>query len=397
MDRSTPRGTGSSPDRTGGGRRLFGVSWDHLVIVARAFSRTAEPRHSYQGGISVRRLSICSALLAAIGVMVSPISAAGQSGSTGWTLARTTDGRPDLQGVWANNNATPLERPEAWAGKEVLTDEELAEVMQAAQEAGGPEQDALFGDQLILAAIEKTKATSYDPTTGNYNQFWIADRVFNTNRTSLVVDPPNGRVPDMTPSAKAAVEQQMQHTLMHPADSYTDRPLSERCISYGAPNIFAGYNSYFQLIQGHDYVGIVQEMIHDARIIPIDGPAHAPDSISQLHGDSRGHWEGDTLVIETTNYSGKNVVLAGMTFTNASTAMKVTERLTRTSPEILNYEITFEDPGVWEKPWTVMIPLRYSEEPIFEYACHEGNIGMHGILAGHRTEEKAEATETTSQ
>ena len=178
----------------------------------------------------------------------------------------------------------------------------------------------------------------------------------------------------------------------------TDRPLSERCITYGAPNIFAGYNSYFQLIQGADYVSIVQEMIHDARIIPIDGPPHLDKKIEQLHGDPRGHWDGDTLVIETTNYNGQNVVLAGLSFTTASTDLTVTERITRVSPEILNYEVTFDDPAVWEAPWTVLIPLRYSPEPIFEYACHEGNIGMDGILAGHRAlEREAAMTEAGSR
>ena len=344
----------------------------------------------------------CVALLSVIaivgGLTLVPAVVVGQTAPDGWTAPRTADGRPDLQGVWANNNATPLQRPEAWAGKEFLVDEELAGIVQAAQEAGDPGQDALFGDQLVLAAIERSKATSYDPTTGNYNQFWIADRVFNTNRTSLVINPPDGLVPATTPAAKAAADRQTQHAVEHPADSYTDRPLSERCITYGAPSIFAGYNSYFQLVQGTDYVAIVQEMIHDARVIPIDGAPHLDDSVTQLHGDSRGHWDGDTLVIETTNYSGKNVVLTGTTFSTASQALRVTERLTRISPEILNYEVTFEDPGVWESPWTILIPLNYSEEPIFEYACHEGNIGMEGILAGHRAQERADSvTQTESR
>ena len=335
-------------------------------------------------------VSVLSVMMVVGSLMLLPVAAVGQTAPEGWTAPLTADGRPDLQGVWANNNATPLQRPAAWAGKEFLVDEELAEVMKAAQEAGDPGQDALFGDQLILAAIERSEATSYDPSTGNYNQFWIADRVFNTNRTSLIVDPPDGLVPATTPAAKAEGERQLQYAAAHPADSYTDRPLSERCISYGAPNVFAGYNSYFQLIQGTDYVAIVQEMIHDARVIPIDGPEHLEDSVKQLHGDSRGHWEGDTLVIETTNYTGENVVLTGTTFTTASKALRVTERISRLSPEILNYEVTFNDPGVWDKPWTVLIPLRFSEEPIFEYACHEGNIGMDGILAGHRAEERAQ-------
>ena len=267
-----------------------------------------------------------------------------------------------------------------------------------AQEAGDPGQDALFGDQLVLAATEKTKAKSYDPATGNYNQFWIADRVFNTNRTSLVIDPPNGLIPKPTPEAKTATAQQLQRAASQPADSFTDRPLTERCISFGAPNIFAGYNSYFQVIQGKDHIGIVQEMIHDARMISIEGAPHLDESIRQLHGDSRGYWDGDTLVIETTNYNGRSGVITGgaddvgVGFATATTALKVTERLTRVSPEIVNYAVTFDDPAVWEKPWTVLIPMRYSEDPIFEYACHEGNIGMEGILAGHRAQERADVS-----
>ena len=351
----------------------------------------------WRARVKISLISVLSVTAAVVSLLI-PTVALAQSAPEGWTAPRTADGRPDLGGVWANNNATPIERPEAWEGKDVLGDEELAAVMAAAVEAGDPGQDALFGDQLILAAIEKTKATSYDPTTGNYNQFWIADRVFNTNRTSLVVNPSNGRIPSTTASADAAIERATQRLVDHPADWTTDRPLSERCITYGAPNIFAGYNSYFQLIQGADYVSIVQEMIHDARIIPIDGPPHLDKKIEQLHGDPRGHWDGDTLVIETTNYNGQNVVLAGLSFTTASTDLTVTERITRVSPEILNYEVTFDDPAVWEAPWTVLIPLRYSPEPIFEYACHEGNIGMDGILAGHRAlEREAAMTEAGSR
>jgi len=333
-----------------------------------------------------------------IAVSLVPVpDAIAQTASEGWTVSRTLDGHPDLGGVWANNNVTPLERPEAWADKDVLLDEELAAVRAAADAASDPGQDALFGDQLILAAIERAEATSYDPTTGNYNQFWIADRTFNTNRTSLVVDPPDGRIPAPTPKADKAARAQLAHAAEHPADSYTDRPLNERCITYGAPNIFAGYNSYFQLIQAADQAVIVQEMIHDARVIPLDGTPHLDGAVGQLHGDPRGHWDGDTLVIETTNYNGEIGVLTGMTIAKASTALHVTERLTRVSAEILNYEVTFADPTIWTEPWTVLIPLRYSEEPIFEYACHEGNIGMEGILRGHRADERVAKTTTEQQ
>ena len=324
-------------------------------------------------------------------VFLAPIPAIGQPAPDGWTVPRTSDGQPDFQGVWANNNATPLQRPEAWSEKEHLSQEELSQVMAAAAEASDPGQDALFGDQLILAAIEKTTAKSYDPTTGNYNQFWVADRTFNTDRTSLVIDPPDGRIPEVTPQASARRAQRAVHRQEHPADTYTDRPLAERCVSYGVPRIGAGYNSYFQIFQSEDYVVVYQEMIHDARVIPIADHPALPGSIRQLHGDSRAHWEGDTLVIETSNYTAKS------TFRGATRDLQVTERFTRTGPDILNYDVTFEDTATWVKPWTASIPLRHTDDAIFEYACHEGNIGMEGILAGHRAEERATADETGSE
>ena len=322
------------------------------------------------------------AILVATGSLV-PVSVAAQSVDAGWTLPRTPDGHPDLQGVWANNSATPLERPEAWADKERLTDEELAALLVASEDAVG-DGDALFGDQLVLAAIAGIEATSYDPTTGNYNQFWIAERDFD-NRTSLVIDPPDGRIPDLLPDAQERRRERFAYGREHPADSYTDRPLQERCVSYGVPRLGAGYNSYYQLFQSADHVVFLNEMIHDARVIPIDGQSHLADRVRQLHGDSRGHWEGDTLVIETTNYSLQ------ARFRGASDNLHMVERLTRVGPRTLNYEVTITDPTTWTRPWTVMIPLMGSDDAIFEYACHEGNIGMDGILAGHRAEERAES------
>ena len=254
-----------------------------------------------------------------------------------------------------------------------------------------PGQDALFGDQLILAAIERTQAKSYDPTTGNYNQFWIANRTFNTDRTSLVVDPPDGRIPETTAAAKTAREERATYRQDHPADTYTDRPLSERCVSYGVPRIGPGYNSYFQIFQSQTHVVVYQEMIHDARVIPIGDHPHLQESIRQLHGDSRAHWDGDTLVIETTNYTPESG------YRGATNGLHVTERLSRVAPDILNYDVTYSDPSTWTASWTASIPLRYTEDSIFEYACHEGNIGMEGILAGHRAEERAPTSETDSE
>jgi hypothetical protein len=328
------------------------------------------------------------AVLVMTGLLV-PVSVAGQSADDGWTLPRTPDGHPDLRGVWANNSATPLECPEAWADKARLTDEELAALLVASDHAVG-DGDALFGDQLVLAAIAGIEATSYDPTTGNYNQFWIAERDFD-NRTSLVIDPPDGRIPDLTPEAQARRRDGVARRDEHPADTYTDRPLQERCVSYGVPRLGAGYNSYAQLFQSADHVVFLNEMIHDARVIPIDGQPHLPDRVRQLHGDSRGHWEGDALVIETTNYSLQ------ARFLGASDNLHIVERLTRVGPKTLNYEVTITDPTTWTRPWTVIIPLMGSDDAIFEYACHEGNIGMEGMLAGHRAEERETAAQSGSK
>ena len=323
------------------------------------------------------RLKVLMAVVVAVVVGVAPL--VGAQGN-GWTAPRTPDGQPDLQGVWANNNITPLERPEAWAGKAELTDEEVAALRIAAANAVG-DGDALFGDQLVLAAIEGIEATSYDPTTGNYNQFWIANRDF-SNQTSLIIDPPDGQVPDLVPEARERFREAAEYGRAHPADSYTDRPLSERCVTYGVPRLGAGYNSYYQVFQSKDYVVILHEMNHDARVIPLIGLPHVDDDVRQLHGDSRGHWEGDTLVVETKNFSKV------ANFRGSSDGLHMIERLTRESPEVLRYEVTLTDSSGWTKPWTVSIPLVYSEEPMFEYACHEGNIGMEGILAGHRAEER---------
>ena len=313
--------------------------------------------------------------IGAVLVFLAPAVAMGQTAPADWTVPRTPDGHADLQGVWANNSATPMQRPEAWAGKDRLNDEELAELVAAAAEATDPGQDALFGDQLVLAAIQRTQAKSYDPTTGNYNGFWIADRVI-TNRTSLVVDPPDGRIPAMTPEAQARTAEQFANVSGGAFDSHASRPLPERCISYGMPNLQAGYNSYYQIAQADDYAVIVQEMIHDARAVPIDGRPHPPESIRLLHGDSVGHWEGDTLVVETTNYKARGG------FFPTTERLVVTERFTRVGPESLQHQITFDDPSTWTQPWTLEVPLQLSPEAIFEYACHEGNYGMEGMLAG---------------
>ena len=328
--------------------------------------------------------------LAVAGLMVmimsfSPAPAAGQGdpGESGWMLPRTADGHPDLQGVWANNNVTPLERPPQWAGKERLTDEELAELKAATAQVIASGLDAQFGDQLVLKALEGlTDADSYD-TTGNYNQFWLVDRDF-THQTSLVIDPPDGQVPALTVAAQHGAEARRGYRSAHPADGPEDRGLGERCANFGVPRLGAGYNSYFQIFQTSRHVAVLKEMAHDAKLIPLDGSPHAPDGVRQWNGDSRGRWEGDTLVVETTNFSPQS------NFRGSADHLHLVQRYTRVGPDTLDYEVTVTDATTWTRPWTVLIPLKRSADAVFEYACHEGNYGMEGILSGHRAQERAD-------
>ena len=311
-----------------------------------------------------------------------------------WSVPRTPDGRPDLQGVWANNTATPLERPEALGDKATLTDEELARLEERyARLFASGDSDAAFADSVFVAALGEQEAfSSRDTTTGNYNQFWLVDREFD-NRTSLVVDPPSGRLPPLTPEAQRLVDARTAHLADNPASSWTDRRLQERCITFGMPNLFAGYNTYYQIVQTPEHVVFLHEMIHDARIIPLDGSPHVADAIRQWHGDARGYWDGDTLVVETRNFSSKADSPAALyeRVRGSAEQLRLVERFTRVGPDTLRHELTVDDPGTYTASWTAMIPLARKDELLFEYACQEGNIGMEGILAGHRAEEREAA------
>jgi hypothetical protein len=298
-----------------------------------------------------------------------------------WKVPRTVDGQPDLQGTWANNNATPLERPVEFAGRTALTDAEVATLKARSDRLFDGGGDAAFGDNLFSALLANPdKFVSVDGRTGDYNQFWLPDRVFD-NRTSLITDPPDGRIPALTPAAqrRAAAAAARPELPAGPED----RSMSERCITFGVPRVQAAYMSYYDIVQSRDTVVFRMETIHDARIIPLDGRPHPSRSIRNLLGDSRGHWEGDTLVVDTTNFSPLS------NFRGARENLHLVERFTRTSPNQLRYEFTVADDSTWTQPWSAMIPLQRSREPIYEYACHEGNLGLAGILAGSRAEEKA--------
>ncbi len=333
---------------------------------------------------------LVAATLVAGSVLVGSLAA--QSGTAspgaapaGWKVPRTPDGRPDLQGVWGNNSVTPMTRPTQWKDKTSLTDAELEDLKKTATQYVDQGGDAIFGNfvQLMLNAKDQGafKQVSYDPSTGNYNQFWMADREWD-NRTSLITDPPDGQFPALTPDATARRAEAARVRAARgrgPSDGPEDRPLSERCISYGAPRTQANYNSYIQVIQSPSTTVLLQEMIHDARVVPMTPVPPLPARLRQLHGDSRGRWEGDSLVVETTNYING--------FQGSTPDVKLTERYTRVSPDYINWETTVEDPATWVKPYTFMIRLKKAPGLIYEYACHEGNYAMEGILAGARAEE----------
>ena len=302
-----------------------------------------------------------------------------------YTAPRNAEGQPNLSGIWSNNRATPLQRPEQLAGKTTLSDEELAELTSKIQEFRDAEQAGdLLGDRLIQQALGDSKYQDFDVVTGNYNAFWLVERQLD-NRTSLITDPPNGRIPALTADAQQRSTERREYSAAHPSDGPEDRNLGDRCLHFAAPRIGSGYNSYLHILQTPDHVAIFQEMGHQVRPIPLDGRDHVSDDIRQWVGDSRGRWEGETLVVETRNYSTET------RFNGASEHLHLVERYTRISPDVLKHEITLNDPNTWTEPWTVELLHTATRDPIFEYACHEGNYSMPGILGGARLDEQEEA------
>ena len=303
---------------------------------------------------------------AAISTFLLTLPVAGQS-------PRTPDGKPDLQGTWSNATVTPLERPVELGNQQFFTKE------QAAQYAKNMVKNSNSDRRDGGAEVDVGRA---------YNNFWreSGTNVVPTMRTSLIVDPADGRIPALTPEAQRRVAAQREERRLHPADGPEDRSLQERCILWpaaGPPMMPVGYNNNYQIVQGRGYVAVIVEMIHDVRIIPTDGSPHLPSNVRQWLGDSRGHWEGNTLVVDTTNFTGKT------NFRGSGENLHLVERFTRTGPETLMYEFTVDDPASFVKPWTVQVPMTRSAGPVLEYACNEGNYAMQGILAGARAQEKA--------
>jgi hypothetical protein len=303
---------------------------------------------------------------------------AAKEGAKTWTPLRTADGVPDISGVYTNASAVPLERPKDLGAKEFFTPEEAdayAKKVAGQKEVVAP---GTYGDvHYSMAQFGLEKGQSAIPST---------------IRTSLI-EGPEGRVPPLLPQAQKRQAEKQALNRGHEFDGPENRALGERCILWpneGPPMLPEGYNSNLQIVQGKGYVAIMQEMIHDVRIIPTDGSAHLAPEVRQLLGDSRGHWEGNTLVVDTTNFTNRTA------FRGSSENLHVIERFTKTNADTVLYQFTVEDPSTWEKSWSGEVPMTKIDGPIFEYACTEGNYGMRNNLSGARAEEKKAAEKQAS-
>ncbi|MEP7308946.1 MAG: hypothetical protein ABJA98_25865 [Acidobacteriota bacterium] len=294
-----------------------------------------------------------------------------------WTATRTSDGQPDLQGYWTNATFTPLERPAEFAGKEFLSDAEAAafEAKKTLEENSQPKDDIHYDN-----AIWQNE--SYD-------------KGVTRQRTSIVYDPADGKLPTLTPAGQQRVAAIRRST----TDNAESRALGERCISRGnegPPMLGANYNANLQILQGREFVAIRHEMIHGTRLIPFDGRPHLPASLRQLGGDSRGRWEGATLVVDTTNFTDTTNFRAptsmGRQDIIATRNLHVVERFTRLDAQTILYRFTVEDPTMWTRPWSGELVMRKWDGPIYEYACHEGNYGLGFILGAARAQENAAAS-----
>ena len=322
-------------------------------------------------------------------VAMAPVAAQAQTaGADTPTPQRTAWGQPDLRGIWDFRTITPLERPGTLAGKEVLTEKETAEVEEQAAQSRIEHDSSAIPDRCV-------GSPNFIDCIGSYNQYWFdrGTKVIPDRRTSLIVDPPDGRIPALTPEARKRADA-VAEIRRRPAHGPEDRRVGTRCLvgfNSGPPMNPSAYNNNMQLFQTPEYVVIFNEMVHDSRIIPLDGRPHLPSGIRQWMGDSRGRWEGDTLIVDTTNLTGET------SFRGSGENMRVVERFTRVDADTLLYEYTIDDPESFTRSWKAMFPMRKTEGPIFEYACHEGNYGMFNLLAGARAQEKAAAEAAKKQ
>lgn len=301
-------------------------------------------------------------------------------------IPRTPDGHPDLQGIWLNNSATPFERPKELEGRALLTDEEVAELNRRAKKIfENGQSDAAGPDEFFLSAFRNIQQFKSGGATDS------AERVLELvidNRTSLIIDPPDGRMPAYTEAGRRrrAAYGVARSGRGNPSGPKEVAP-GDRCITFGVPRVngvySAGLHGYYQIVQTRDHMLFFSENIHETRIIPLDGRPHLPDSVRSWTGDSRGRWENDTLIVDTTNFNGE------LNSLGVSENFHLIERFTRIAPDEIRYEMTFDDPNTWTKPWTAMIRLKRREEQLYEFACHEGNaLIMQTILTGPRPSER---------
>src|SRR5580698_720604 len=326
--------------------------------------------------ISYRLILSAGALALTFTVFLPAQTPAAKSTSKNWTVPRTPDGNPDLQGVWTNATLTPLERPAAMAGKATVSDAEAA-----AFEKKNKDDEAKYDGKADNPIADSLGSGG----TGGYNALFVDHgtelvRVDGVKRTSLIIDPPDGKVPPITAEARARNAAMMRN--FNRFDSVKDRPLGERCLtsfgsSSGPPMLPVLYNNNYQIVQTPENILILVEMVHDARIIRMNA-THAPSSVRQWFGDSIGKWEGDTLVVDTTNFTDKT------RFRGSSENLHVVERFTRIGQNDILYRVTLDDPTTFTKAWTVEYPFVATKGPIYEYACHEGNYAMTDILGGAR-------------
>jgi hypothetical protein len=316
-------------------------------------------------------VSLSSVAAIALTAMLIPAPAAGQggSGAKGWKPSRTPDGQPDIQGVWSYATLTPLERPDELAAKDTFSDEEAAE----------------FARRTVERVTSDRRDGGAEADVGrSYNEFWRERGTVKAGRTSLIFDPPDGKVPPLTPAGQKRLAES-NAVRARPATGPEDRNTWERCLTRGLPMLPSSYNNNFQVVQIPGYVVMFIEMVHDARVIPLDGRPHLAPHIRSWLGDARGRWEGDTLVVDTTNFNGKAI------FRGSGEGLHLIERFTPVGPDTLHYEFRVEDPSTFTRPWSAMLPLAKLEGPLFEYACHEGNYALVDILAGARADERKAA------
>ena len=356
-----------------------------MVAVEEPREREAETQMSHRYAASVFMVIAVVALL--------PVLAAAQSSSA--QAPRTPWGQPDLQGIWDFRTITPLQRPEELADKEFLT----------AEEAANAEQETIARNaELANRDARRTESTASvdqgeDGAPGFYNNFWLDGGTTSTGRTSLIIDPPDGRIPPLTPEAQRLADARQEYLADHPADSWSDRNTSDRCIvgfNAGPPITPLAYNQNMQLFQTPDHVAILTEMVHTARVVPLDGRPPVDSDIRLWTGDSRGHWEGDTLVVETANFNAERAWVplgSAPPGTGSSASLRLVERFTRVDDGTLEYTFTVIDPETWTSSWTSSQPMLRTEVPMFEYACHEGNYSMEGILSGARADDRAAAND----